>query len=69
MHEIERSNDWVRLSWLQALLADTGIEAVILDTHAATVQGSLDMLPRRLMVANEDAERAMAVLRLAGECS
>lgn len=67
MHEIERSNDWVRLSWLKALLADAGIEAIILDTHSSVVQGSIGMVPQRLMVLEKDAQRALSILRMAGE--
>lgn len=68
MRELERSNNIVRLSWLKALLADAGIEAIILDSHTAILQGSIDMLCQRLMVLNEDLERARYVLRTAGEC-
>jgi len=68
MQEIERSNNWVRLSWLKALLADAGIQAVILDSHTAIAQGSIDMLPQRLMVLDEELERARYVLKTAGEC-
>ncbi len=67
MEELERSNDLVRLSWLKALLADAGIEAIILDSHTAIVQGSIDMLAQRLMVLEDDLERARYVLKTAGE--
>ena len=33
MRELLRSNDVARLSWIEALLADAGIKAVVLDTH------------------------------------
>ncbi|WP_029009857.1 DUF2007 domain-containing protein [Azospirillum halopraeferens] len=67
MTEILRTNDVVRLSWLSALLADAGIGAVVLDTHTSVLEGSIGAIPRRLMVADDDAERARRVLADAGE--
>ena len=67
MREVLRSNDAVWLSWLTALLADAGIAAVVLDTHMSIVEGSIGALPRRLMVADDDHARALAVLAEAGE--
>ena len=54
MKELVRTNDPVLLSWLQALLADAGIDAVVLDTHTSILEGSIAAIPRRLMVADED---------------
>ena len=63
MRELLRTNDAVRLSWLQAMLASAGIEAVILDTHTSIIEGSIGAIPRRLMVPDEDEARARAVLK------
>lgn len=62
MRELIRSGDPVRLSFLTALLADAGIESLILDTHSSIMQGSLGILPQRLVVADDDWDRAQAVL-------
>ena len=67
MKEVARSNDPVRLSFLTALLADAGVTAIALDTHASIVQGSLGVIPRRLMVTDDEFDTAVAVLRDAGE--
>ncbi len=67
MKELIRTNDPVRLSFLSALLADEGIEAVVLDTHTSILEGSIGALPRRLMVREEDALRATRILEGAGE--
>ncbi|MBB3066915.1 putative signal transducing protein [Limibacillus halophilus] len=67
MKELVRSNDPVKLSWLQALLADADIEAIILDQHMSTLEGTLPMLQRRLMVLDEDYLRARRILEEAGE--
>lgn len=66
MVELLRTNDLVRLSWLTALLKDAGIEAVVLDAHTSVIEGSINAIPRRLMVIDEDAVRARRVLDDAG---
>ncbi len=62
MVELLRTNDPVLLSWLTALLADSKVETVVLDTHTSVLEGSIGALPRRLMVADSDAERARQIL-------
>jgi hypothetical protein len=67
MRELLRTNDTVRLSWLQAMLASAGIEAVILDTHTSIIEGSIGAIPRRLMVQEKDEQRARTVMKEIGE--
>ncbi len=67
MHELLRSNDPVRLSFLRALLRDAGIETVVLDREMSVLEGSGLAIPCRLMVADGDVTRARRVLREAGE--
>ena len=67
MKELLRTNDLVKLSWLQALLADSDIEAVVLDAHTSLTQGSIGAIQRRLAVSNDDYQRARRVLEAAGE--
>ncbi len=67
MRELVRTNDLVKLSWLQALLADAGIEAVVLDVYTSVIEGSIGAIPRRLTVVEEDFPRARRVLEAAGE--
>ena len=67
MRIVATSNDPVRLSFLIALLADAGIKAVLLDSHASIMDGSVNAIPRRLMVSEQDENRARRVLRDAGE--
>ncbi|MGH6661357.1 MAG: DUF2007 domain-containing protein, partial [Rhodospirillales bacterium] len=50
MEELTRTNDPVLLSWLTARLADEDIAAVVLDTHASVVEGSISAIQRRVMV-------------------
>jgi tRNA1(Val) A37 N6-methylase TrmN6 len=67
MREVLRTTNLVRLSWLQALLAESRIETVVLDGHTSVLEGSIGAIPRRLMVADEDHERAMRLLHDADE--
>lgn len=61
------TSDLVRLSFLQALLKDAGIESVVLDQHISALEGGIGAFPRRLAVRDEDLARARAILREAGE--
>jgi len=67
MKELLRTNNAVRLSWVQALLRDSGIDSLVLDHHTSLVEGSIGAIPRRLMVAERDFGRARALLTAAGE--
>lgn len=67
MKELLRTNDPVKLSWLEAMLAAAGIGTVVLDLHTSIVEGSIGILPRRLMVRDEDYLRARMIMREAGE--
>lgn len=62
MKEIYRTNDIVRLSWLQARLADAGFESLVLDDLSGNVFGGIGDIGRRLMVAGEDAAQARALI-------
>ncbi len=67
MRELLRTNDVVKLSWVKALLADAGITALLLDQHTSILEGSAGAIPRRLMVGDDDYQRACRVLADAGE--
>jgi len=67
VRELLRSNDLVKLSWLQALLSEAGIPFLVLDAHASVLEGSAAAILRRLMVTEEDYPRARRLLLDAGE--
>ena len=67
MRILAQGLDPVRLSFLTALLADAGIQALALDGHASAQLGGIGALPGRLAVREQDHARALAVLRQAGE--
>jgi len=63
MKELLRTNDLVRLSWVEALLTDAGINCLVLDEHTSLVEGSIGAIQRRLMVDESDHPRAQKLLR------
>lgn len=67
MRVVVTSNNIVRLSFLTALLADAGIEAVLLDGHTSVLEGSAGAIQRRLVVDSDDFPQACRILRDAGE--
>ncbi|MCP4328515.1 MAG: DUF2007 domain-containing protein [Alphaproteobacteria bacterium] len=62
MKEIIRANDPVLLSWVVATLSAENIEAIVLDTHTSILEGSVNALPRRTMVGDDDFTRARHIL-------
>lgn len=69
MRIVAVTTDPVRLSFLEALLADAGIDTVVLDRHISAIEGGIGAFPRRLAVPEQDEHRARGVLREAGECT
>lgn len=67
MRELLRTTDPVRLSFLTALLRDAAIEPLMLDTYVSAVEGSIGVFPKRLMVSEDDYDRAVLLLDETGE--
>ena len=66
MIELLRSNDAVLISFADALLKEAGIEHSIVDQNMSVMEGSLGILPRRVMVARDRHENARRILIEAG---
>ncbi|MFN4143601.1 DUF2007 domain-containing protein [Aestuariivirga sp.] len=62
MEELLRSNDPVYLSFVRHVLEEAGIAFLQLDEHMSAVEGSIGILPRRIMVVGEDLSRARLAL-------
>lgn len=69
MKELLRSNDPVRISFVEAMLKAAGIESVVLDQYTSIVEGSIGAIQRRVMVANRDHGRARLLLADAGDAT
>ena len=67
MKELLRSNEAVFLSWAQALLKSEDIEPFVMDAHMSVLEGSAGAIVRRLMVVDDDYERARRLFTEAGE--
>jgi hypothetical protein len=65
MRVVLKTLDPVVLNYAANVLEQEGIKAVIFDTHASVMDGSMGFLPRRLMVLDEDFDRAQKLLRQA----
>lgn len=66
MKELLRTTDPVQLSFVQAVLADAGIHAVVFDANISAVEGSIGIFPRRVMVAEAQLDDALMALHAAG---
>ena len=62
MIELIRTNDAVLLSFAESLMKEAGIHCLIADEAMSILEGSLGILPRRLMVRDADLYRARIVL-------
>lgn len=62
MKELLRTTNPTIIPFAMAVLAQEGIEAFDLDVHMSTLEGSIGILPRRLMVRREDHFRARAII-------
>jgi hypothetical protein len=63
MLELLRTNDPTVIAFAQALLQGEDIECFAMDVHMSALEGSIGILPRRLMVRREDHFKAQAVLK------
>ncbi len=66
MRELLTTNDPVLLSFVEAVLRDARIGWTVLDGNMSALEGSLGILPRRVLVDENHWERAARVLRDAG---
>ncbi len=67
MKELVRTNNTVLLSWLQSLLRQEGIESFVFDSHMSVLEGSANAIARRLMVIDDDYDKARETKTEAGE--
>jgi hypothetical protein len=66
MIELLRSNDPVVISFANALLKEAGIDHTVVDQNMSVIEGSLGILPRRMLVARDQHQRARRILVEAG---
>jgi hypothetical protein len=66
MRELVRTNDPVLISAITALLDGAGIPNSVVDQNMSVLEGSLGILPRRILVEDERWDEARRVLKDAG---
>lgn len=66
MRELIRVNDPVLVSAVGALLDGAGIHYVVFDQNMSVIEGSIGILPRRIMVDEGDVAAARRVISDAG---
>jgi hypothetical protein len=64
--EILRTNDAVLVSAVEALLDGAGIPHLVLDQNMSVLEGSLGILPRRVLVGDDHSGPARQLLQDAG---
>ena len=63
MEELLRTTDPTLVPYVQALLDGEDIDCFLFDVNMSVLEGSLGILPRRVMVLKRDLYRARIVLR------
>ena len=63
MEELLRTNDITLIPLARAVLEDEGIDSFELDVNMSILEGSIGILPRRLMVRSNELDDARRVLR------
>ena len=63
MKQLLRTNDPTVMAFAKALLQGEDIDCFELDVNMSALEGSIGILPRRLMVRDDDLARAQRALR------
>jgi hypothetical protein len=66
LRELVRTNDIVLVSAVGALLDGAHIHHLVLDQNMSIIEGSLGVLPRRILVHEDDNREARQILADAG---
>jgi hypothetical protein len=66
LRELVRTNDIVLVSAVGALLDGANIHHLVLDQNMSIIEGSLGILPRRILVHDDDNREARRILSDAG---
>ncbi len=66
MIELLRTNDAVIISFVEALMRDAGIGCMVADRNMSVLDGSLGILPRRILIERDRLEEARRILTDAG---
>ena len=62
MKQLLRTTDPTQIAFAKALLQGEGIDCFEMDVNMSVLEGSIGILPRRLMVLDEDHDPARRVM-------
>lgn len=66
MEELLATNNIVTISLVESLLEEAGIEFMVLDKNMSILEGSIGIIPRRVMVASDRMAQARRLMADAG---
>ncbi|MEP9366548.1 DUF2007 domain-containing protein [Xanthobacter sp. VNH20] len=66
MRDLVRTNDLVLISAVEALLTAADIGHMVADSYVSALEGSIGIIPRRVLVLDEDLAQGRRLLREAG---
>ncbi|MCX5481230.1 DUF2007 domain-containing protein [Kaistia geumhonensis] len=66
MEELIRTNDMVLISFAESLLKEAGIAYLLADQNMSVIEGSLGVLPRRILVDADALDEARKLMTDAG---
>ncbi len=66
MDELLKTNDPVLISFATALLEDAGIDYLVADQHMSIIEGSIGVLPKRVLVDSDALAQARRLFDDAG---
>lgn len=62
MEELMRTNNPVSVSFAESLLSEAGITYFVADQHMSILDGSIGILPRRVMVDGDKLQQARRLM-------
>lgn len=66
MHDLIRTNDPVLISFVESLMRDAGIGCLVADSGMSILEGSVGVIPRRILIDPDMAEQARRIVIDAG---
>lgn len=62
MIELLATNNPVTISFVESLLSEAEITYLVLDKNMSVLEGSIGIIPRRVMVASDEIDQARRIL-------
>ena len=66
MHDLIRTNDPVLISFVESLMRDAGIGCLVADSGMSILEGSVGIIPRRILIDPQMAAQARRIVIDAG---